>query len=128
MIYISQPPSAARPAPDNALAPIGRAIILAAAVLVSSLPAFGAAAEELLVVQKDRAYLPATLTAHVGDRVVFANEDDVTHNVYSESPAASFDLGAQKPGQKLGILLEKRGTVEVECEIHPKMHMVIEVK
>ena len=87
-----------------------------------------AMAEEWLVIQKDRAYVPETLTAHVGDRVVFSNEDDVTHNVYSDSKAAIFDLGAQKPGQKATIVLQTPGIVEVECEIHPKMHLLIDVK
>ncbi len=89
---------------------------------------FDAAAEDLFVIQKGRIYLPDSLNAHVGDRVVFSNEDDVTHNVYSESPAATFDLGAQSPGQKMEIILNHPGTVDIECEIHPKMHMVINVK
>ncbi len=104
--------------------------IVALAVMAIPLLSFSpvAMAEEWLVVQKGRAYMPETLTAHVGDRVVFSNEDDVTHNVYSDSKAAVFDLGAQKPGEKATIVLQTPGIVDVECEIHPKMHLLIDVK
>lgn len=87
-----------------------------------------AVAEGLVVVQKDRGCLPTTLTGHVGERVRFSNEDEAPHNVCSESPQATFDLGTRKPGQQGGVTLHERGTIDVQCEIHPKMPLRIDVK
>ena len=87
-----------------------------------------ALAAEHTVEQQGRAFNPGALKAQVGDTVQFVNNDAVTHNVYSESAAATFNLGAQKPGRRMAVTLKKPGKVEVECEIHPKMLLVIEVQ
>jgi plastocyanin len=65
-----------------------------------------------------------------GDAVVFANRDDVTHNitVLDDDDDGSNDLGLQKPGQDLAYKFDKSGRFRVRCTIHPSMKMTVNVK
>jgi len=92
------------------------------------LVASAASAQEFTVGQKDKAFTVPALKAKVGDVVSFKNEDAFFHNVYSLSDAATFDLGSYPQGEARSVTLEKAGTVEVECAIHPSMKMTIEVE
>jgi plastocyanin len=79
------------------------------------------------VAQKDKQFVPVTLMIKVGDSVNFMNEDPFYHNVFSLSDTKSFDLGSFPKGQFKTIVFDKAGKVDVECAIHPDMHLVIEV-
>ncbi len=85
-------------------------------------------AREYEVAQKNKAFSVKALDIHVGDTVSFPNQDPFFHNVFSLSEAKSFDLGSYKKGETKKIVFDKPGKVEVECAIHPKMHMVINIK
>ncbi len=98
-------------------------------LLLAALLATGTAiAGEHVVVQKGRAFAPKTLTVQVGDTVKFVNEDPFAHNVFSLSDTKSFDLGSYPQGQGKSVVMDKPGTVDVECAVHPDMKMTIEVK
>jgi plastocyanin len=84
-------------------------------------------AETLTVLQKDKQFVPVTLKIKVGDSVNFRNEDPFYHNVFSLSDTKSFDLGSFPKGQFKTVVFNKAGKVDVECAIHPDMHLVIEV-
>ena len=93
--------------------------------------AFGA--EATTVEQKDKTFVingakVETLTIKVGETVQFKNMDSFFHNVFSLSETKMFDLGSFPQGQFRSVTFDKKGKVEVECAIHPSMHMVIEVK
>jgi len=98
---------------------------LAAAALLAM--AGAASAAEHVVVQKAKAFSAGKLTVKLGDTVKFLNEDPFSHNVFSLSDAKSFDLGSYGQGLAKSITLDKPGTVEVECAVHPDMRLVIEV-
>jgi plastocyanin len=87
-----------------------------------------AEATEFRVTQKGQQFNPRALTVKAGDEVVFVNDDTGTHNVFSESPANSFDLKAQRPGASTRVAFPKAGKVDVRCAIHPSMRMTIEVE
>lgn len=95
-----------------------------AAVLVAS-PAF---AGEHVVSQKGRAFSAKNLVVKQGDSVKFVNDDPFAHNVFSLSETKSFDLGSYGQGGAKTVTMDKAGTVEVECAVHPDMKLVIEVK
>ncbi len=99
---------------------------LAFAVSVS-MAALAANAAEIVVSQKNKTFLPGTLKIKVGDTVEFRNDDTIFHNVFSLSDIKSFDLGSYPQGQSRKVIFDKPGIVEVECSIHPKMLMKIEV-
>jgi plastocyanin len=85
-------------------------------------------AEEFEVAQKNKAFTVSELNIKAGDTVSFPNQDPFFHNVFSLSEVKSFDLGSYKKGETKKIVFDKPGVIEVECAIHPKMQMKINVK
>jgi plastocyanin len=79
------------------------------------------------VLQKDKQFVPVTLKIKVGDSINFTNEDPFYHNVFSLSDTKNFDLGSFPKGQFKTVVFDKAGKVNVECAIHPNMHLEIEV-
>jgi plastocyanin len=86
------------------------------------------AANEVVVQQKDIAFLPNKVSLAVGDTLAFTNEDSFGHNMHSEDTDPEFDLGRQAPGAKLTHVFRKAGTFEVLCRIHPKMRLEVVVR
>jgi len=84
-------------------------------------------ASEHVINQKDKTFAPGVMKVKVGDKITFKNNDGFAHNAFSDNEANEFDIGMQKPGQDVTIEMKKPGKVEVECAIHPNMHMTIEV-
>lgn len=113
----------------NAVKMASVAVVLAAI----SWAAYAAGSEEFVVEQKDKDFIykgakVETLKVKVGDVVQFKNGDTYFHNVFSLSDVKMFDLGSYPQGQSKSVKFDKPGKVEVECAIHPQMHMIVEVK
>lgn len=85
-------------------------------------------AGEHVVTQKGKAFGTKKLSVQAGDSVKFVNDDPFAHNVFSLSDAKSFDLGSWGQGVAKSVVMDKPGTVEVECAVHPEMKMLIEVR
>jgi plastocyanin len=85
-------------------------------------------AAEYRVGQKDKAFSVSALTVKSGDSIVFENDDQITHNVYSAAKGSEFNLRAQAPGAKASVTFTSLGAVEVRCAFHPKMKLVVTVK
>lgn len=83
--------------------------------------------EEIIVGQKNKAFTVEELKIQKGEAVKFVNQDSFFHNVFSLSDAKLFDLGSFPQGEGRSVTFDEVGTVEVECAIHPDMHMVIQV-
>jgi plastocyanin len=76
----------------------------------------------LEIKQRDKQFAPRVAVVPVGTRVIFPNQDTVIHNVFSQSPGNSFDLGSVKGGEtSTPVVLLKPGPVEIFCNIHSKM-------
>lgn len=86
-----------------------------------------AASKELVVNQQGKKFSVETLRAKVGDTIVFRNDDPYVHNIFSLSDVQSFDLGSFGKGELRKLKLEKSGTIEIECAVHPEMKLTIEV-
>jgi plastocyanin len=104
------------------------AIISAAMLLASS-----AAAEEITVAQFNKNFVVKgaqveTLAVKAGDSVKFLNEDPFFHNIFSLSDLKTFDLGSYPKGESKTVTFEKPGVADVECAIHPGMHLKVTVK
>jgi len=89
--------------------------------------------DQYLVEQKGKEFVfkgekAVNLKIKVGDMVEFRNEDPYFHNVFSLSDVKLFDLGSYPQGKSKSVKFDKPGKVEIECAIHPQMHMTIEVK
>ena len=98
----------------------------AAWVALAAASAF--AASEIVVQQKDLAFIPEKVQIQAGDTLVFTNEDNYGHNMHSTSAGAEFDLGRQAPGTRVPYVFRRAGTFEVYCRIHPKMRLEVVVK
>jgi plastocyanin len=80
------------------------------------------------IIQKDRSFSQTEITIKPGDKIVFQNSDDVTHNVFSITSGMEFDLRRQAPGASSTVPFDKEGVAEVRCSIHPKMKLIVTVK
>ena len=72
------------------------------------------------IVHTAHGFEPHVLPVAVGTAVVFKNRDQVYHKVFSISPAKSFDLGSQAPGEQDSVVFDSVGVVTVHCELHPE--------
>jgi len=80
-----------------------------------------------IIEQRDRQFAPRLLAIPVGSTVVFPNFDPVYHNVFSVSPAKSFDLGIFKNGEAREVTFGKEGLIRLGCNLHSNMlaHVVV---
>jgi plastocyanin len=95
-------------------------VLLASATLMSGAPH--------VVTQKGKVFSVTELTVRAGDNVVFKNEDDVVHNVFSSSTGYSFNLKTQPPGVASETSFGKQGDVQVRCAFHPTMKLTVHVR
>jgi plastocyanin len=86
-----------------------------------------AAAAEQTISQKGKVFSPPNVTIKKGDTLVFSNDDNVAHNIYSVSANNEFNLGSQAPGNSTPITFDKSGDIDIVCAIHPVMKMKVKV-
>ncbi len=98
----------------------GRGALVAAAAglcaVAAPLLAKDTGSQLVVVSMKDLAYGPQTITAHVGDRVAWANNDIFLHS----ATTPDFDV-VLKPGASGGVRLLKPGVISYICRYHPGM-------
>lgn len=87
-----------------------------------------AAADGLIVSQKNRAFKPGQLELVQGDTLTIVNDDEFIHHAYIKSDNFNYDSGEQALGARIPIRLTAAGTFEVRCAIHPKMHLTLVVR
>lgn len=71
--------------------------------------------------QRNLAFTPRVLAIAVGTRVDFPNNDGVSHQVYSFSPAKKFQLPLYKGEAHPPVLFDREGLVVLGCNIHDQM-------
>jgi plastocyanin len=99
-------------------------IIALTAVLV----VFAGDSKDHTVTQKNREFSTTEITIKPGESVVFKNDDEVTHNVFSTSKANAFTIKVQAPGASSSVDFKEEGVTDVRCAIHPKMKLAVTVK
>lgn len=77
--------------------------------------------------QKNRMFVPHILPIQVGTTVSFPNSDDIRHQVYSFSPAKTFQLPLYKGTPGAPIVFDQPGIVALGCNIHDRMSAYIVV-
>lgn len=83
-------------------------------------------AKPAIIIQKDAAFVPHVLPVLVGTTVVWPNQDEIYHNVFSMSQTKSFDLGlynAEQPAKR--VTFDQPGQADVFCAIHTKMRCIV---
>ncbi len=99
---------------------------LAAGALVALVHGNSAAGDQpapapspIVVMIKNFAFSPSSLTIPVGATVTWKNDDVAAHTATSTSPA--FDSGNLDNGQHFSFTFLKAGTYQYVCSYHPNM-------
>lgn len=71
--------------------------------------------------QRNLAFVPRVLVVAVGTSVEFPNNDSVSHQVYSFSPAKKFQLPLYKGARHPPVTFDQEGLVVLGCNIHDDM-------
>lgn len=94
------------------------------ALLQMAAAAVAVAGEVAHVTIRDMAYVPPTLTVHVGDTVAWNNADFVDHTATARDGSWDVVIATGKTAQ---VVMNKAGVVEYFCRFHPNMTAKIEV-
>jgi plastocyanin len=99
------------------------ALILGAVLLAAASPA-AAKPQTYVVTIKDMKFgaLPAGL--HVGDRIVWNNQDIFRHSATAQDKSFDLDLPA---GKAATLVLRKAGDIAFVCKYHPGMKGTLKV-
>lgn len=99
-----------------------RTVFLAAALIGA---AVSARAETVTITIEKLAFLPAQVSAHVGDTVVWENKDFIAHTATGRNHEWDVMIPAHQTGK---VVLQKAGTIDYFCKIHPNMKGQITVE
>jgi len=99
-----------------------RALFVVAALIAATA---SAAAETVTVQMTNVAFAPATITARVGDTIVWTNNDIVAHTATARDKSWDLMVLPKKTGS---FVVKKAGSIEYYCKFHPNMGGHIEVK
>jgi len=102
-------------------------VTFASALLATMIGAVPSLAATETVTISNYTFIPATLTVHPGDTVIWTNQDSIPHTATSID-AKTFDSGAIDPGDSWKFVFSKTGKFDYRCSIHPDMHGTINVQ
>ncbi len=92
-----------------------------AVVWVEGLPSQIVGKREVVMAQRGGQFVPSFVVVVAGETVNMPNEDEVAHNVHSNSAAKQFDLGYYAKGDIRTVTFDRPGVVDVVCLIHSFM-------
>ncbi len=98
--------------------PVQDAIIIAEPVKGSPPPRPGLKG---IMDQRNLMFVPGAMVVQTGTQVDFPNSDQVRHQVYSFSPAKTFQLALYAGKAHAPVLFDKPGLVILGCNIHDSM-------
>lgn len=83
--------------------------------------------EEATIDQINKEFVPHVTVVRVGTPVLFPNQDDIRHHVYSFSAPKRFELPLYKGEPAEPVVFDTPGTVALGCNIHDSMvaHVVV---
>lgn len=76
---------------------------------------------QAVVDQKGKEFVPLVSAVQVGAAVDFPNSDNIRHQVYSFSPAKTFNIKLYANRPAAPIVFDRPGTVILGCNIHDQM-------
>jgi hypothetical protein len=69
----------------------------------------------------EKTFTPHVRVVEVGGAVDYPNRDPFSHNVFSTTPGAAFDLGLYPRGESRRAPFRRTGAYAIFCNIHSKM-------
>jgi plastocyanin len=94
------------------LVPAAKGVIPAPATLLSS---------EKSIDQRSETFIPLVTIVPKGGRIVFANNDQTTHQVYSFSPVKQFEITLARGEKSPPMSFDNPGVAALGCNIHDHM-------
>jgi len=73
------------------------------------------------IVQINKTFVPKMTIVQTGTDISFPNKDSIGHDVYSFSPAKTFELKLYSGVPSKPVLFDKSGLVTIGCNIHDQM-------
>lgn len=77
--------------------------------------------------EKGKVFSQTDISIKAGETLVFENDDNVAHNVMSNTPGNTFNMGLLKPGTATPVTFNTPGDIDVICAIHPSMKLHVKV-
>ncbi len=99
-----------------------------ALLLMSTVATSAAVAETHVISQKNKMFSAKEITIAVGDEIEFHNFDDTAHSILSLTPGMEFDLKTQRQNEVKKHTFTKPGRLEIGCDIHLKMSLIVNVQ
>jgi plastocyanin len=105
-----------------------KAVTLAVTIAAACGGVLGALAADRTIGQKGKVFSETEVAVKVGETLIFANDDNIAHNIFSQSAGNEFNLGSQSPGASAPVTFNAPGDVKVICAIHPRMQLNVKVQ
>jgi len=99
----------------------GRSLALVLTLVAGAVPAHAATIQ---IVMENLVFVPAEVSAKVGDTIEWVNKDVFVHSATARN--GDFDVN-QPPKKTVTSVLQKAGTVEYYCRFHPNMKGVLKI-
>ena len=99
----------------------GRSLALVLTLVAGAVPAHAATIQ---IVMENLVFVPAEVSAKVGDTIEWVNKDVFVHSATARN--GDFDVN-QPPKKTVTSVLRKAGTVEYYCRFHPNMKGVLKI-
>ena len=84
-----------------------------------------APAQNQIITQRDKTFLPHVLAVPLGTTVQFRNDDRIYHDVFSIAKPNEFDAGIRATGATYTKTFTHAGVVELLCNIHSTMNAYV---
>jgi len=100
-----------------------------AGVLLLAVVGAEARAADVSISERDMAFVPDHVTIKQGDRIIFRNDSDLSHQVIvAKGAAPDMALAKQHRGETATLTISARGTLEIGCDFHPMMTLTVTVE
>ena len=78
-------------------------------------------AADVQIAMQSKQFVPRVRVVTAGSRVNFPNQDPFRHNVFSNTPGGTFDLGLYPRGSARAASFRRVGVYPIFCNIHSRM-------
>jgi plastocyanin len=78
-------------------------------------------ATDVQIAMQSKQFVPRVRVVTAGSRVNFPNQDPFRHNVFSNTPGGTFDLGLYPRGTARAATFRRPGVYPIFCNIHSRM-------
>jgi plastocyanin len=76
---------------------------------------------DVQIAMQSKRFVPRVRVVTTGSRVNFPNQDPFRHNVFSNTPGGTFDLGLYPRGAARAASFRRAGVYPIFCNIHSRM-------